>query len=299
MPNQLAVSSYSLRQLLGPVRLLVRGDDGARRDVTWGDEPATLSLLDLPGQVRERLGLDAIEICQFHLPARTPAYLRDLRRALDDAGIALVNVPIDVGNISDANADHRAEDLAQIEGWMRAAAELGSANVRVNASGPMSHDALAPIETTIESYRRLAATAKSLGLGLLIENHGGITADPEVIVRLVESVEGLRTLVDVYNFEPLLGAAMARFRGESVPDPDPEPVYAQIARIAPYAGMVHAKTHEFDAEGRPIGLDVARALRVVKDAGYAGPVSIEYEGSTGDPWENTLRTKRIVESVFA
>jgi sugar phosphate isomerase/epimerase len=296
--NQLAVSSYSLRQPLGPVRMSMRGPDGARREVTWGEEPATLSLLELPAQVRERLGVDAIEICQFHIPDRAPAYLRDLRRALDDAGLAVVNVPIDVGDISDPNQAHRDEDLAEIEEWMRAAAALGSANVRVNASGPVSQDAPAPLETTIESYRRLAGTARSLGLGLLIENHGGITADPEVIVRLVESVDGLRTLVDVYNFEPLLGAAMARFQGQSVPDPDPEPVYAQIARIAPYAGMVHAKTHEFDAAGQPIGLDVARALRVVKESGYAGPVSIEYEGSTGDPWQNTLRTKHIVQSVF-
>jgi hypothetical protein len=61
--NQLAVSSYSLRQLLGPVRLSMRGPDGSRREVTWGDDPATLSLLDLPAQVRARLDLDAVEIC--------------------------------------------------------------------------------------------------------------------------------------------------------------------------------------------------------------------------------------------
>jgi sugar phosphate isomerase/epimerase len=295
--NQLAVSSYSLRQLLGPLRVTLRGPDGTKQPMTWGDEPATLSLLELPAQIKARLGLDAIEICQFHIPENTPTYLEQLGRALADAGLAVVNVPIDVGDISDPNDAHREEDLAEIESWMRAAAALGSRHVRVNASSPMSRDA-APIETTIASYRRLAATAGSLGLGLLVENHGGITRDPEVIVRLVESVEGLRALVDIFNFDPLMAASIARFRGESVPDPDPEPVYPQIARIAPYAGLVHAKTHEFDAQGRPIGLDVHRALRVVKDAGYAGPISIEYEGSHGDPWENTLRTKGIVEEVF-
>ena len=298
MKNQLAVSSYSLRQLLGPVRMSMRGPDGRKQAVTWGDQPATLSLLELPAQVRERLGLDAVEICQFHIPENTDAYLGQLKRALDGAGVSVVNMPIDVGDISDPNQAHREEDLAEIESWMRAAAALGSRNVRVNASSPMSQ-AVAPLETTIASYRRLAATARSLGIGLLIENHGGITRDPEVIVRLVESVDGLRTLVDIYNFEPLMSAGLARFRGEPVPDPDPEPVYRQIARIAPYAGLVHAKTHEFDAEGRPLGLDVQRALTIVRDTGYAGPISIEYEGSKGDPWENTLRTRRIVEQVFA
>ena len=72
-----------------------------------------------------------------------------------------------------------------------------------------------------------------------------------------------------------------------------------LARIAPYAHFVHAKTHGFDANGRPVHLDVVRALRVVRDTGYAGPISLEYEGNDGDPWENTRRTLALVEQAFA
>src|SRR5690348_16718527 len=98
---------------------------------------------------------------------------------------------------------------------MRIAAGLGSAMVRVNASNPMAKET-APLDVTIESYRRLAKTAESLGLQLLVENHGGITTDPETIVKLVEGVgDGkLKTLVDVGNFEPLMSARMAAWRGE-------------------------------------------------------------------------------------
>lgn len=298
MKNQVAVSSYSVRQLLGPIRVSMRGPDGKKAVFNW-DQPQSMTLLEFPAQVREHLGIDSVEICQFHLPERTPAYLDQLRAALGDAGVQLVNMPIDVGNISDANAAYREEDLAEIEEWMQAAAQLGAKMVRVNASAPMSGAEHAALDVTIESYRRLARTAQSLGLQLLIENHGGITADPQVIVSIVEGVGGgLKTLVDIGNFEPLMSMQMAIMQGQEPPVVDAEPVYSSIAKIAPYAGLVHAKTHEFDADGRPLRLDVVRALRVVRDTGYTGPISLEYEGNNGDPWENTRRTLGLVEEAF-
>jgi len=95
-----------------------------------------------------------------------------------------------------------------------------------------------------------------------------------------------------------MSARMAAWRGEAPKSVDPTPVYASIARIAPYAGLVHAKTHEFDERGRPIDLDVVRALRIVRDTGYDGPISLEYEGNEGDPWEQTMRTQALVEEAF-
>jgi sugar phosphate isomerase/epimerase len=299
MQNQLCVSSYSLRQHLGPIHVSMRGADGQKAPFVW-EQPQTMSLLEFPALVREKLGLDAVEICQFHLPERTPAYLGQLKRALGDAGVRLVNMPIDVGNISDANRDYREEDLAEIEEWMRAAAELGAAMVRVNASAAMAGAPLAPLDVTIESYRRLARLAGSLGLQLLIENHGGITADPAVIVQILEAVgtDKLKALADIGNFEPLLSMQMAIFQGQPPPEIDATPVYTALAQIAPYAGLVHAKTYDFDQHGQPLHLDVVRALRVVRDTGYAGTISIEYEGNSGDAWENTRRTIALVEQAF-
>ncbi len=237
MQNQLCVSSYSLRQHLGPIRVISRGADGQKAPFIW-EQPQTMSLLEFPLQVRDKLGINAVEICQFHIPERTPDYLGQLKRALDD--------------------------------------------------------------TAIESYQRLARVAASLGLQLLIENHGGITADPAVIVAIVEAVgpDQLKTLVDIGNFEPLLSMQMAIMQGHEPPEVDATPVYGALAQIAPYAGLVHAKTHDFDAHGQPRYLDVVRALRVVRDAGYAGTISIEYEGNNGDAWENTRRTRELVEQAF-
>lgn len=300
MPNQICVSSYSLGQLLGPIRLTRRGADGKKTLVTWGDGEPTLTLLELPAQIKEKLGLDAVEICQFHVPENTPTYLDRLKSALDAAGIRLVNIPIDVGNIADPNETYREEDLVEIAEWMRAAATLGSTMVRVNAGSPLA-ETEPPIEVTVDSLRRLARIADSLGLQLLIENHGGRSSDPAFLIQLLEAVgPSLKALLDIGNFEPLLSLNRARFLGTEPPQvTDLPPQYEAIARVAPYAGLVHAKTHEFDDNGRPLGLDVVRALRIVRESGYAGPISIEYEGRRGNCWENTRRTKALIEEAFA
>ncbi len=75
MHNQICVSSYSLGELLGPIRLTRRGPDGKKVPVTWGEGQPTLTLLELPAQIKTKLGLDAVEICQFHVLENTPAYL--------------------------------------------------------------------------------------------------------------------------------------------------------------------------------------------------------------------------------
>jgi sugar phosphate isomerase/epimerase len=295
--QHIAVSSWSLRQCLGPVHVNVRGPDGQKAPFTI-DLPQTMTLLEFPRAARERLGLQAVEICQFQIPEHTPEYVAALKTALAEAGVELLNMPIDVGNISDPNPAYREEDLQEIEGWMRVAADLGARMVRVNASSGMPGTPHAPLEVTVESLRRLGQTANELGLKLLTENHGGITTDPEMVVQIIEA-SGAGLLLDIGNFEPHLSITMATLTGADLPaEVDVTPIYAALARLAPYAALVHAKTHGFDADGRPQYLDVARALQVVRDAGYRGAISLEYEGNAGDPWENTARTRALVEQVF-
>src|SRR5438045_1754441 len=76
--NQICVSSYSFGQLLGPIRLTMRNPEGKKTPVTWGQGEPSITLLELPTQIKAKLGLNAIEICQFHIPEKTPAYLAEL-----------------------------------------------------------------------------------------------------------------------------------------------------------------------------------------------------------------------------
>lgn len=300
MVNPICVSSYSLGQLLGPIRVSRRDEDGKKVPLVWGQGEPSITLLELPALVKANLGLDAIEICQFHIPEKTEDYLMRLKSALDDAAMSVVNIPIDVGNIADPNAGYREEDLVEIEEWIVAAASLGSKMVRVNAGSPLGGTDV-PVEITVESLRRLARFADSRGIRLLIENHGGRSSDPDFLIQLLDAVgPPLRALLDVGNFEPMMSVGVARFQGKEPPkNLDFTPQYAAIARVAPYAGLLHAKTHDFDENGRPLELDVVRALRIVRDSGYSGAISIEYEGRSGNCWENSLRTRALIEEAFA
>jgi sugar phosphate isomerase/epimerase len=293
---RVAVSTWSLHGELGPLRLTQRRPDGRRGP--WVRElPHTLDLLDFPAQAKRRLGVDRVEICQMHLPSRDDAYLEELSGALRRAGSTLVCMPIDVGNISAADPAYREDDLHETEAWIDAAARLGAPAVRVNTNGPppMAHEPIGTLEETAASLRRLLRYGAERGVAVLIENHGGITADPEAIARLVEMVgHDLKTIVDVGNFEPALSHQRhdADFAGL-----DFEPLYRAIARVMPHAALVHAKSVRFGPDGRHAGWDLHRALGIAREAGFRGDVSIEYGGRV-DPWENALRTRRVIEEVF-
>ncbi|HEY3108246.1 MAG TPA: sugar phosphate isomerase/epimerase [Chloroflexota bacterium] len=293
---RICLSTWSLHRDLGPMRLTQR--DAAGRKVPWvRDNPQTLTLLDVPAEARRRLGVDRLEICQMHVASREGPYLDALARALDEAGASVVNLPIDVGNISAADPRWRDEDCAEIEGWIDVAARLGAPMVRVNANGapPFADEPIAGLDATIASLRRLVGRAAARGLRVLIENHGGISRDPETILALLDAVDGLGLALDVGNFEPALSAQGGQAPLEGL---DPAPLYAAIRRVAPRATMVHAKTERFDAAGRHLGWDVVAALRIVREAGFAGDVSIEYGGG-GDAWANAALTRRAVEEAFA
>jgi hypothetical protein len=294
---EIALSTWSLHEQLGPRRLTKRDANGIKQPHEI-PHPQTMSLLDFIAQARPKVGVDQIELCAFHVPSREPAYIAQLKGALRENRLGVISMPIDAGNISVADEGWREGDLAEIEEWMELAADLGAKYVRSNASSYVARDeALAPLDVTIASYSRLADYASKRGMQMTIENHGGLTTDPEVIVKIVEAVgpKRIKVCLDTGGFPPVAGR-----QGNPIPptDLDPEPLYKDLARIAPYTGIIHAKTVWFDAQGKHLAFDAHKTLRIVKDTGFDGPVSIEYGGGV-DEWTNAQRTKRIIEEVFA
>jgi hypothetical protein len=70
-----------------------------------------MTLLEFPRVARERFGLNVIESTQIQIPRRDAVYIAALKQALYQADVQLLNMLIDVGNIADANAEWRNEDL--------------------------------------------------------------------------------------------------------------------------------------------------------------------------------------------
>jgi L-ribulose-5-phosphate 3-epimerase len=221
-----------------------------------------LSILDFPA-IAANLGIHQAEICQAHLETTDRAYLDRVRSALDAAGVAVVNVPIDVGNLAAAEQATRDADIAEITDWIDAAHYLGSPNARVNTGHAEGMSEENAVEAVADGYRRLADHCAPLGMNILIENHGGLSSSPTAIISLVEKVdrENFRLCPDFGNF-----AAADREAG--------------LRRMLPRAAVVHAKVMDMDESGVHSAFDLDRCLQLVEESGYAGPVSIEFEGGS-------------------
>jgi len=101
--------------------------------------------------------------------------------------------------------------------------------------------------------------AEKLGVLLALENHGGITDTPEHLLELVKPVKSkaLGVNIDTGNFRTA----------------DP---YADIAKIAPYGVVSQVKTEVYPG-CKVEEADLARVVKILKDANFHGFVALEYE----------------------
>ena len=260
-----AVSTWSLHRTLGR-------PEGEGADVGGGFSavPGALSLLELPAALKAR-GYESVQLLYPHLESRDPAYLVELRAALDDAGIELEAMLIGAGDLTGPDAD-AAEAL--IGEWLDAAAALGARRARTAAGHA------APTPATIQSSaRRLKRLAeRQPDVRLVTENWWGLLPDADAVLALLaETGDSVGFLIDLDNWK---GADK----------------YEQLARVAPLAETCHAKCR-FTEDG-PDAEDFRRSLGVLKDAGYDGPLALIYDGPDDDEWGCLDIEYGIVTEVF-
>ena len=86
------------------------------------------------------------------------------------------------------------------------AAEIGCTAVRANSGGKTIVDRDRAIERCTDSFRRLADEGAKHGIAILMENHGGLSADADSILRVIEAVrrshgpDAVGTLPDFGNW---------------------------------------------------------------------------------------------------
>lgn len=302
--NEVAVSSFSLRQEMGAVTFRSVGAGGEESGIELSGS-SSLTVAAFASRAREAFSVDLIEICQVQLGAPDEREIEQIAAAMTSGGVRLLGMPIDVGDIGHPLAEVRERSVIGNERWFDVAARLGARYVRVNGISPLERSGeAAPRTVAAEGLRRLSESARERGMQLLLENKGGMANYPELLVEVLDELgsETVGLILDTGNVEPLAGAMIARLRGIE-PDADSElgltRAYEVIRMLAPYATVVHAKAHGFDREGVQGPMDLAHALGILRTTGFDGPVTIEYEGISGDPWLNTRRTVAIVRSVFA
>ena len=268
---RLSVSTWSLHRTLGAP--LFYGVDQAIPVESHGQ--GAVSLLELPAQVAA-FGIKTLEICHFHLPSRDPAYLAQLKAAIEAADVELFTILVDDGDL--AHPQHGDRDRAWMEGWLDVAQALGSRCVRMIA-GKQEPEA-EPLEQSYQGLRHLRDQAEARGLRLMTENWFAITSAPVHVETLLQRLEGRVGLcMDFGNWQ----------------GPDK---YAQLAAIAPRAESCHTKAH-FDAPSALDEADYSRCLELARAAGFSGPHTLIYDGPDDNEWRGLKQERALVKPYLA
>jgi len=251
--------------------------------------------LDFPLAARRDFGIEAVEFVNTLMPGSRQETLRELRRRADGEGVSIVLVMVDdEGDLSHPNARLRKKATRNHRKWVDAVSLLGGHAVRVNTGGertlssrtqnaPADSPALrSPILRCAESCADLAEYARASGVSVLLENHGGISANVPALVRVVETVgsDNVGTLPDFGN---------PTRRVDS---------YEAVRMMLPHAKAVSAKTFDFDENGMETTIDFRRMLDLVQDVGYEGHLGIEYEGQRLSEADGIRKSKELIERLL-
>lgn len=251
--------------------------------------------LDFPVMARKEFGIGIVEYVNqfFKDKARDTTYLNELLMRCKDNDIKnhliMIDGEGDLGSTTKAELDKAIEQHKQ---WIECAKYLGCATIRVNAAGKGTAEEVA--KGAVEGLSRLGEYGASMGINVIVENHGGYSSNGKWLSGVMKQVnmKNVGTLPDFGNF------CVTRKAG-SWNCAEEYDRYLGVEELMPFAKGVSAKTHDFDAEGNDMLVDYVKMMKIVKKAKFKGYVGIEYEGSKTPEKEGIKKTKALLEKVGA
>jgi sugar phosphate isomerase/epimerase len=272
-----------------------------------------LDPLDFAAKSKE-MGITGLDYCSmfFATKAKDNDYLNDLKKRAADNGSYNLRIMVDgEGVLGDLSDTIRLKAVENHYKWMDAAATLGCPMIRVNVEGDGDKDAVA--KASVDSLGRLIEYGTKQNIDVIVENHIGISCNAGWLAGVMKQVNSPHcgTLADFGNFcinrtKPETNDIAGYMKTKCLEEYDR---YKGIAELMPFAKGVHAKSHLFDANGNDTETDFYRMFKIIKDSGFKGWVSIEYEGGLikmykpdgpylGD-YEGVAATKKLVEKAGA
>ena len=269
---RLALAAYSFRDFFK--------DSTAKQVPVQGDRKLTIeTFLDHCAE----WGVDGAELTSYYFPKDvTNEQLAATRRHAHVRGITVSGTS--VGNtFTHPAGPERDKEIAYVKQWIDRAAILGAPHVRVFAGNVPKGGTLEEAKKTcIGQLEECAAYAGKYGIMLGIENHGGIVAEPQHLLDIIRAIKSpwVGINLDTGNFH--------------TDDP-----YADLAKIAPYAVNVQIKTEIKPRAAKEKQLaDLPRLVNIIRDSGYQGWVTLEYE-ALEDPWKAVPATLATLRPLLA
>ncbi|MDQ0659178.1 sugar phosphate isomerase/epimerase [Paenibacillus sp. W2I17] len=265
---KVGLSTYSLQQALDRKELTV--PDAIRWIADQGGEhveivPMGFSLID------------------------NPELIDEIKAVAKEVGIDISNYAIGANFAVQEDAKALEQEIQNVMRHVDVAAALGVKIMRHDvAFRPASEGTVAQLEidlpVLVKACQRIADYAADFGITTSVENHGYYVQSSERIQRLLHETarNNFKTTLDVGNFLCV----------------DEDPVSA-VKNNIPYASIVHAKdfywrpsyrnpgegwfqtSHGNYLRGAIVGhgdIDMPEVFRVLKQSGYDGYISVEFEG---------------------
>jgi sugar phosphate isomerase/epimerase len=225
-----------------------------------GKSNAKMSLLDFIDFCAEQ-DLDAAELTSYYFPAEvTPEYLnsvkeRCFRLGLDISGTAIGN------DFCKPDGPDRDFEVEMTKKWIDYASFVGAPVIRIFAGNvPKGDTEEAALDRCIAGIDDAVAYAATKGVVLALENHGGITATPDQLLKIVERVKPSPWFG--INFDS------GNFRTEKP--------YDDLEKIAPFAVNAQVKV-AMSPGGKKEPADMKRIVEILRHANYRGYLVLEYE----------------------
>ncbi len=212
--------------------------------------------LDFPRIAREDFDLDGIEFVNTLFESPTETYLKKLKKNADDHGVTMVLIMVDEEGDGCADTKEGRKQFAiNHRKWVDVAHYLGCHAIRTNCRGPENVDKKEALEWATESYTMLLEYAKPANINIVIENHGGVSNDPDWMISLIKKLNN-----------PAFGS-FPDWRNPS----DEFDNYNYLEKMAPYAkGMSY--------RNQPTEELTAKMIQLSYDSGYRGWYGIESMG---------------------
>ncbi len=222
---------------------------GEIRDGKWKNS-------DFPRIAREDFDINGIEFVStlFELP--TYSYLNRLRRNAEKHKVAMILIMVDdEGETCDPSKETRIQTAINHRKWVDIAKSLGCHSIRTNCRGPKNASKDQALEWAADCYNRLLEYAAPAGIGILIENHGGLSNDPDWMVSLFRKVDN-----SYFGSYPDWRGPGGGFDN-----------YEYLRKMLPYAGGMSYRN-------QPTEEQTAKLIKLCQDSGYRGWYGIESGG---------------------
>jgi sugar phosphate isomerase/epimerase len=191
------------------------------------------------------------------------------------------------GFLGHPDPKERTRSISNHQSWLHVAAVLGCHSIRVNAHSIGKKEEQQRLAA--DGLARLCDLSKPLNLDVIIENHGGMSSQPEWLVETIKATgkENIGTMVDFDNFNY---SEDQKWNGDQRYDR-----YEGVKLLLPYARSVSAKSHAFNDQGLETTIDYKQMVQLVHQSNFKLYTSVEYEGNELSERDGIRATKALLE----